>query len=243
MRLAQLYLGHNRPFDGAREVRVSPNWLVDRVRGYVEIKNQVESDFRLPTHPEEGDYFFSDEQVKVVAFRHGDKTFYASLGWHGGKLRAITKMARIHYTTPTVDRIANVRIQVDYRSNGNFKEMPDLVGIAHQPRHNPDSYMLPWGKTKAERAIAGMKLPVAEGPDGPLHSGDPRRADATFYKFQYGDYLIGMNTTREPHGETFSLEIPEHTEPAFNLASGNRISSLDSINVPPASSVVIVLDR
>ena len=57
--------------------------------------------------PGQPDFVFSDEEDGVVAVKNGDEIFYASLYWRARN--AVNFLARVHFTTPTMDRIAVVR--------------------------------------------------------------------------------------------------------------------------------------
>ncbi|MEF8788328.1 MAG: hypothetical protein V5A84_04600, partial [Planctomycetota bacterium] len=245
LRIAQLYLKHNRAFD-EYEGRKTPLKRVMAVNAYREIADRPPSDYRLPTRPGQGDFLLTDEQVNAVAVRHDYRTLYAVLNWHNQKSGGINNIARIHYTTPRVDRIANVRMKTKYRASGEYYTKRDVVGIdhPHNPQHakNPDSYRLPWGTTEAHRVLAGMKLPIATGPGGQsLSDRDPRKMTGTFLRLRYGDYLIGMNRTRGEHGKSYTIQVPKDVPRAKDLASGETYGSGATVEVSPDSTAVLDL--
>lgn len=85
---------------------------------------------RLPFEAGRPDWAWADEEAGVVVMKRGNVRLAASLNWrHGFKQNAhhrrslknvrINNLARVHYTTPTIDRIANVRM----KTIGGFRGM------------------------------------------------------------------------------------------------------------------------
>ena len=102
----------------------------------------------------------------------------------------------MHYTEPTIDRIANIRIATEFTPRNE---------LIVRPRQRCG----PFVKPGAVLVTDGEKLPLAAGPLGGM--GD-------FYTARYGEYLIGMNCTKN---KTFQLLIP----PAYR---GKRLTELIS---------------
>lgn len=77
-----------------------------------------ETTVRLFAEPGQPDAAWADEQGGVVAVRHGDARLYLALNWRRGFTRGgrdpahvrVNNVARAHYTTPTLDRIATMRM-------------------------------------------------------------------------------------------------------------------------------------
>jgi len=74
---------------------------------------------RLPFEAGRPDFAWADEEAAAVVVRHHGERLMMSLNWrHGfqGRKRAlgnvqVNNIARTHYTTPSIDRIANVRME------------------------------------------------------------------------------------------------------------------------------------
>jgi len=96
---------------------------IDNASRFEALQNLPPTDCRLPMEPNQPDFAWADEMAAAVAVKHDDVRMYASLNWrHGAYWQAtggpydpygtyvptVNNIARIHFTTPTVDRIANV---------------------------------------------------------------------------------------------------------------------------------------
>jgi hypothetical protein len=199
---------------------------------YELIKSQSPQLKRLPMSPGQPDFVFSDEEDGVVAIKNGSEIFYASLYWRARN--AVNFLARVHFTTPTVDRIAVVAEEAQFEPNGAFYMRPDQVnfGFANGgPKYPVDMHS----------AEAGEKLPIAKLPPGAhFRPGDESvfagRAD--FYVLRYGNYLIGMNTRTD---KTFELKLPTSIVKAKDLASGKTVKLAETITVSPRSTVALQL--
>ena len=74
---------------------------------------------RLPMEDGQPDFAWADEQGATVAVKHGGARLYVSLNWRRGFKDAkrdpehvqANNIARVHYTTPTVDRIATIAME------------------------------------------------------------------------------------------------------------------------------------
>ncbi|HHX01139.1 MAG TPA: hypothetical protein GX739_00565, partial [Firmicutes bacterium] len=126
IRLIQLYLEHNRIYE------VDLNWqnvhylsyvtrAIDLLQDLDALRALPLTDYRLPME-RDGDVVFTDEMAGAIALKHNDVRMYVSLNWrHGfrGNERAYgnarpNNIARIHYTTDAVERIANVQMNSPY---------------------------------------------------------------------------------------------------------------------------------
>jgi len=197
---------------------------------YALLKSQPPESARLPMTPGQPDFVFSDEEDGVVAIKNGDEILYASLYWRARY--GINHLARVHYTTPQMDRIAVVQVATKFTPSGLFYPRPDWVGCAFlkgEPKY-------PSG---LHSATAGERLPIAKIPDGVKFKPGDENAHAgkgDFYTLRYGDYLIGMNLTTD---QTFELTPPPGVTEAHELVS-QTILKLDApLKVPPRSTVVL----
>jgi hypothetical protein len=74
---------------------------------------------RLPMEDGEPDFAWADEQAGVVVAKHQGARLYMSLNWRRGfkdnkrdpQHVWVNNIARVHYTTPTLDRIATVAME------------------------------------------------------------------------------------------------------------------------------------
>ena len=197
---------------------------------YALLKSQPPESARLPMTPGQPDFVFSDEEDGVVAIKNGDDILYASLYWRARY--GINHLARVHYTTPQMDRIAVVQVDTKFTPSGMFYPRPDWVGCAFlkgEPKY-------PAG---LHSATTGERLPIAKIPDGVKFKPGDENAHAgkgDFYTLRYGDYLIGMNLTTD---QTFELTPPPGATEAHELVS-QTILKLDApLKVPPRSTVVL----
>ncbi len=85
-------------------------------------------------------------------------------------------------------------------------------------------------------------MPIAKRPDDATSPkyGDwgPFLGKAALYSLQYGDYLIGMNTT-ENH--SWTLHVPPGYSHAPELIAGKEMDLTGDVTVPPLSTVVLYL--
>jgi hypothetical protein len=199
---------------------------------YELLKSQPAESKRLPMSPGQPNFIFTDEEDGVVAVKNGDEVLYASLYWRARN--AVNFLARVHFTTPTIDRIAVVSENAEFEARGEFYTRPDWVnfGFANGGPKYP---------VEMHSALAGEKLPIAKIPAGiQFRPGDENvfagRAD--FYTLRYGNYLIGMNTRTD---KTFELRPPAGIAEARDLASGKTVQLAQPIKVSPRSTVILRL--
>jgi hypothetical protein len=199
---------------------------------YALILAQPPQTARLPMSPGRPDFVFSDEEDGVVAIKHGNELLYASLYWRARN--AVNSLARVHFTTPTVDRIAVVRESAQFEADGRFYTRPDHInfGFANGGPKYP---------AEIHSALAGEKLPIAKIPAGVnFKPGDENvyAGKAEFYTLRYGRYLIAMNLST---GKTFTLVAPAGISEALELVSGKTVKFTAPLTVAPRSTLVLYL--
>jgi hypothetical protein len=199
---------------------------------YELIKAQPPQSARLPMAPGQPDFVFADEQDGVVAVKNGEEILYASLYWRARF--GVNFLGRVHFTTPTVDRIATVCEDVQFKPSGKFFTRP-----------NWNNFFFGNGGPKypvqIDSALAGEKLPIAAVPaDVIFKPGDESvyagRGD--FYSLHYGNYLIGMNMTTD---KTFELKTPGDISEARELVSQKTVKLNSPLKISPNSTVVLWL--
>ncbi|MGC3988109.1 MAG: hypothetical protein QM796_00215, partial [Chthoniobacteraceae bacterium] len=199
---------------------------------YYALKSLPTESARLPMSEGQPDFAFADEADGVVAVKHGDETFYASLYWRARS--AINFLARVHDTRPAFDQIAVVRQDEQFEPSGMEYTRPDWTNMGF----GNGGLRYPGDLHSAE---AGEKLPIAKIPDGiTFKPGDenPYAGRASFYQLRYGNYLIGMNASTE---KTYQLAVPEEVKKAPDLITGKTIETKGGVSVAPESTVILYL--
>jgi hypothetical protein len=209
--------------------------LLDIPDDYETLKAQLPSPRRLPMSPGQPDFVFSDEEDGVLAVKHGQEIFYASLYWRARN--AVNGLARVHYTMPAFDRIAVVRETEQFDPSGLTYTRPDWINMGFGGgglRYPGDLHS----------AMAGEKLPIAKIPAGiPFKPGDENvyAGRASFYVLRYGPYLVGMNTTTD---RTFDLKLPADAKSAKALVPGGSNAAPGAIvKVGPRSTQVYYIEN
>lgn len=206
--------------------------LLETPDQYELLKAQPPSPHRLPMTQGQPDFAFADEEIGVLAVKHGDAMLYASLYWRAR--HAINFLARVHYIVPGFDRIAIVREEAEFEPSGMEYTRRDWVnfGFANGGLKYPGDL---------HSAHAGEKLPIPKIPTGvKFKPGDesPYAGKADFYRLRCGPYLIAMNTTKD---KTFELNAPAGIKQAPDLISGKTITLNGALKVRPLSTVVLYL--
>lgn len=197
---------------------------------YELLKSQLPSAYRLPMSPGQPNFVFSDEDDGVVGIKNGDEIFYASLYWRARN--AVNFLARVHFITPQMDRLAVVHEETEFEPSGLTYTRPDWINFGFGnggPRYPVEMHS----------AEAGEKLPIAKIPDGvKFEPGDEcvYAGKGEFYTLRYGDYLIGMNLTAD---KTFELKTPPDISEAKELISGKLVKLDAPLKVPPRSTLVL----
>jgi hypothetical protein len=225
----QFFASLGRQIDQNNNLRVTAG-LLEVPDQYELLRSQPPNSRRLPMSPGQPDFVFSDEEDGVVAIKNGDEILYASLYWRARN--AVNFLARVHFTTPTVDRISVVQEVVEFTPSGIFYTRPDHInfGFANGGPGFP---------VEMHSAHAREELPIAKIPDGVrFHPGNESvyAGKGDFYTLRYGDYLIGMNMTTD---KTFELKPPEGVSEAKELVSGKVMRTITPLSIVPRSTVVL----
>jgi hypothetical protein len=225
----QFFISLERQMAQANSIRVTAG-LLGVPDQYALVKSQPAAARRLPMTPGQPDFVFSDEEDGVVAVKNGDEIFYASLYWRARN--AVNFLARVHFTTPTTDRIAVVQEDAAFEPDGRFYPRPDWTtfGFGNGGPRYPQAL---------HSAHAGEQLPIARIPDDvKFRPGDENvyAGKADFYTLRYGDYLVGMNLTTD---RTFELKTPAGEVEARELVSGRTVKLDAPIRVGPRSTAVL----
>lgn len=225
----QFFVSLDRQMAQNNNLRVTAG-LLEVPDEYELLKSQPPSPKRLPMSPGQPDFVFSDEEDGVVAIKNGEEILYASLYWRAHY--AVNFLARVHFTSPTIDRIGVVQEAVEFTPSGLFYTRPDHINFGFGNGG-------PKFPVEIHSAHAGEKLPIAKISDGvSFRPGDESvyAGKGDFYILHYGDYLIGMNMTTD---KTFELKPPEGVSEARELVSGKVMRLTAPLSVPPRSTVVL----
>jgi hypothetical protein len=222
-RLAMLFKDH-----GSRTVRM----LLEVPGEYAKVLSLPRSSERLPMTPGAPDVAFTDEEDGVVAVKHGDELFYASLYYRAQQ--GINHLARVHLVSPGQERDATVAIQETFTPSGLTYKRPNLPNRPFAPT--------PWEKLDGIHiAGEGEELPIAAPPAGAAaKAGDstPYAGRALFYVMRYGHYLVGMNSSTD---HSYVLRAPAGVTEAQELVTGKTLHIEGPLTIAPKSTVILYL--
>jgi hypothetical protein len=130
-RMVELYIQNNRLFATTfAELNDGPSpHFTTNTEGFVDLVDlwdeavAVSTAFRLPMEEVQEDYAWADEQAQAVTLKDGNVKMYMTMNWrqpntdfanrsHDGAL--VSNVARIHYMTDQINRIANIEMQTPY---------------------------------------------------------------------------------------------------------------------------------
>ncbi len=188
----------------------------------------------MPMTPGQPDFAFADEENAIIALKHGDTCMFINLYYRAE--RGVNRLARIFEQSPFNTRIATVRTNVKIIESGETYTRPDWIDRIRNKGFPPPG-------EKIHQALAGEEMPISKRPDdatSPKYGEwGPFLGKAAFYSLEYGDYLIGLNTTET---NTYELPVSGKDKVYMDLVSKKEIKPVDGvIKVGPLST--IVLDR
>ncbi|MDX3585876.1 carbohydrate binding domain-containing protein [Streptomyces europaeiscabiei] len=213
--------------------------LVTAADDYAYVSAATGSGAKLPMTPGAPDFVFSDEENGLLAVKHGDEILYASLYWRARW--GVNRLARVHHISAAgVERSATVWQDVKYVADGRAFSEPDWVNweFTVGDLDIPDGGFDPPGDT-LRQAFAGQVLPLAKAPDDMPERAvgveTPYAGRASFYRCEYGPYLIAMNTTDDRHFTLGTKGFGAST----NLVTGARVGGNATLRVKPGTTVVL----
>ncbi len=167
-------------------------------RQYAAVSKLPATHVVLPMTPGGKNFVWTDPQDGVVVIKHGHQRLYASLYYRA--YDGINALARIHFTTPTVDRLVRAREQVKYIASGAFYTRPDDIDQLQFRGFIPPG-------NKIHEAYAGGKMPIPVLPKGYIKTANhygmfprghygPYLGRAGLYVLRYGPWIIAMNCSR-----------------------------------------------
>lgn len=205
--------------------------LLDAYDEWLAVRDAPRAGAKLPMTQGQPDFVFADPEDGVVAVKHGDEILYASLYWRANC--GVNRLARFHYQTPTVDRIATIASRVDFTPSG------DQCVRSASPHFSAGSIPLITFPNEAPAAMAGDVLPIAKGPTEARYKkqDNPYAGRGDYYEAAYGPYLIAMNAGAE---RTVQLVLPKTQGPRIDLVTGRGLSpDAKSLALAPGQTAVI----
>ncbi|WP_181801579.1 Tat pathway signal protein [Streptomyces shenzhenensis] len=211
--------------------------LVSVQRDYDYVTGVGGSGAVLPMTHGQPSFVFSDEENGVLAVKDGDDILYASLYWRARW--GVNRLARIHHITADgVERSATVWQDVKYVPDGRAFAEPDWVNFEFAVSGGTPGGFPPPGDT-LHQAFAGQTLPLAKAPDDvadlPPGTETPFAGRASFYRCEYGPYLIAMNASADC---AYTLRTGGFG-PSVNLANGKEFDAGAELVLEPRSTVVL----
>lgn len=181
----------------------------------------------MPSVPQAADYVQGDEQVGVVAVKHGSEflfvNFYSesSLGTCG----------RVHVVNSHEVRDINFIPDVmEYVPSGRSETIADEYWNGNHQITYPD-------RPKMADGGSTYEIPSYTKETGYYHH---MRTMCRFYQQQLGAYIVAQNTTTD---ETYALRIDEklNGKKAVNVATGEEVVLSGNMEVAPLTSVAFYL--
>jgi len=212
--------------------------MMHNIDDFEKIKALPKVEFKFPMEDGQPDFVFSDEENAVVALKHGNDRLFINLYFRAEN--AVNSVAKILEITPTITRIVTAKTNTTVIESGEtYTRKDDIDWI-----RGDTSGRVPPGP-KIHQAWAGEKLPISARPEGataPKYGEfGPFVGRAAFYWLQYGDYLIGLNTTET---NTYDLPVPAGQGTSTNLVTGQSVTPENgNVQVPPLSTVVLYLGK
>lgn len=178
---------------------------------------------------------WGSDKNAVLALKHGETCLFINFYYRSE--RGVNRVARVFELNPDTARLATVRTEVKVISSGETYVRPDWIDF-------PRGVGLPPPGEPIHQAWAGEKMPIAKRPEDakfPKYGAwGPFVGKAAFYSLQYGDYLIGMNTTED---RSYDLPVPPSFRRAPDLVSGKELELTGGVKVPPLATVVLYLGK
>ena len=185
---------------------------------YETITRQPASAGKMPMSNGQPDFVFTDEEDGVVAAKHGDEIFYASLYWRAR--HAVNFLAKVHLISPTIERVATVKEDILFTPSLSSYTRKDWINEGFG--NGGPKYPMP-----PNSALAGEQLPIAEIPAGVKYkTGDENiyagRGD--LYTLRYGSWFVAMNMSAT---KSFDVAVPGGA--AFKTVGGNGATAPSKI--------------
>jgi hypothetical protein len=197
---------------------------------YEILKATSPAKYRLPMSNDQPDFVWSDEEDGVVALKNGDDILYVSLYWRAR--HAINNLARVHFITPSFDRVGVVFEKSEFEPSGLEYTRGDWIDFGF----GKGGHQYPG---ELHSAHTGEKLPIARIPAGIAYKPGEENSyagKADFYILEYGNYLIGMNTSKD---QAFDLLVPDTFKGSVDLTNKKTMIKTSSLKVLPRKTILL----
>ena len=205
--------------------------LLRAVSDYAAVIHLPLSSYRLPMTPGQPDFVWADPEDAVIALKHGHDRLYVNFYYRSE--RAINGVVRLHYLTPSVERIVTAQSHYRYVPSGHTYVRPDWIDSIRSVGLVPPCKQI-------HQAWAGERMPIAKRPSDAVR---PRYGDwgpfvgkASFYSLHYGPYLIAVNCSNT---RTYTFVVPSAFAECKNLVTGEKLNGTKEMQLPPLTSVVL----
>ncbi|MCC7494641.1 MAG: hypothetical protein IT204_19945 [Fimbriimonadaceae bacterium] len=177
------------------------------------------------------DLVLGDPENGVVAVQHRGELLYASLYWRAR--HAVNHLAKVHWLTPSCERVATVAVDIRFDDSGLRWQRPDYTnfGFANGGLRYPG---------ELHSAHTGEELPIAQVPADIAYQPGAENARAGrgwCYLLAYGPWRVALNADRQRAAE---LVIPAGFPTARNVATGQAVPP-GNLPVPPGAVLVVDL--
>lgn len=228
----QSYIDGNMPLEGSLSDRLFPYysnsyWLPEAIDELIAFGKNHGSDYaKMPGTPGEPDYVFGDEQVGVVAIKHGDNHLFVNFYSEN----TLSAPGRAHLITPTMVRsIGFVPDVMRYTPSGKTTTIAEVYWNGNHKITYPDHLVM---------ADAGSTY------DEPAYDADGNyqhmRTLCNYYQQLLGNYLVAQNCS-DSDTHTLDLTALPAGQKAIDIATGEEITLTDKATMQPRTTVAYYL--
>lgn len=204
-------------------------WLpecIDKLQAYGD-SHGGSAQASMPSVPQKPDYVKGDEQVGIVAVKHGSEYLFVNFYSES----SLGSCGRAHVVNQREVRDINFIPDVmEYAASGTMETIPEEYWNGNHKITYPD---------RPEMADGGSVYEVPSYDAVPGHY-NSMRTMCRFYQQQLGAYLVAQNATPD---ETYTLRVTGGLEgqKAVNVATGEEVTLSGDIRVAPLTSVAFYL--
>ncbi|MEO8613656.1 MAG: hypothetical protein ABI600_00825 [Luteolibacter sp.] len=174
---------------------------------------------RVPSSPDQPDYFTADEENAIVTIKHGREQLFFNMFY---RTAVDNKLVQLHHTSSAFEHFVELRPQhTEYRTEGKFETRSNKVtSWSGDAPDNPVS------------AYAGQKDLIPLGQRGILD----------LYQVRYGKYFVAMNCTRPGLDETVVFPKDLVGKQAFAMHLGKTITLPEKMSIAALTSYVFIFE-
>lgn len=203
-------------------------WLPECIDKLISFGQAHENDYTtLPSVPQADNYVYGDEQVGIVAVKHGTTQLFVNFYSES----SLSSCGRVHIITPDmVKNIAFIPEVMDYVPSGQKETIADVYWNGNHKITYPDNPQVADGGSVYD-------IPAYDRQPGHYNS---MRTMCDYYQQQLGAYIVAQNTTADL---TYQLKLTEQQkgQKAINIATGEEVVLDESLSINPRTSVAYYL--